>query len=420
MFFEKTLPSGLRIVGQKLPHFRSVSLGCWIGTGSVKEQDNESGISHFIEHMLFKGTKSRSAQEIAVEMDAIGAQLNAFTSKECTCFYAKFMDEHIEKAADVLSDMVKNSAFDPAEIEKEKGVVIEEINMVEDMPEDVVMEMLSSTFFGDDPYGKPILGTRESVRSFTDTGIRDYMKRHYDSKNTIVAVAGNFDEQELSELVEQYFDAEPTTESAAAYPVAKVPTGVRAAVRDMDIEQCHLALALPSVSPLDELYYPQMVLNNALGGSMSSRLFQKIREDRGLAYSVYSFNSAYKDMGTFGVYAGTGGNQGEEVLKLILDELDDVRAHSISQEEFVRSKEQLKGSYILANESVGARMNSIGKNLLLHDRLRTEEEVVQSIESVTYEQVSRFAAEYLVNDNLAGAFVGRKCKLDEVLISTAK
>jgi len=415
MFFEKTLPSGLRIVGQKLPHFRSVSMGCWIGTGSVKERSNESGISHFIEHMLFKGTMTRTAQEIAVEMDAIGAQLNAFTSKECTCFYAKFIDEHMKKAADVLSDMVKHSALDPVEIEKEKGVVIEEINMVEDMPEDVVMELLSATFFGEDPYGKPILGTRESVRSFTDAAIRDYMKRHYDSRNTIVAAAGNFDEEELSDLVEEYFDAAPTTAAAEVYPVAAVPQGVRAAVRDMDIEQCHLALALPSVGPLHELYYPQMILNNALGGSMSSRLFQKIREDRGLAYSVYSFHSAYKDMGTFGVYAGTGGNQGEEVLRLILEELDDVRHHSITREEFVRSKEQLKGSYILANESVGARMNSIGKNLLLHNRLRTEEEVIQSIERVSYEQVGEFSAKYLKNEELTGAFVGRGCKLDETL-----
>ena len=417
MFFEKTLPSGLRIVGQTMPHLRSVSIGCWVGTGSVKEKEGEAGISHFIEHMLFKGTEKRTAQDIAAEMDGIGAQLNAFTAKECTCFYAKVIDENIENAMDVLSDMVRNSKFDPTEMEKEKSVVVEEINMVEDTPEDVVMELLSSVYFGDAPLGKPILGTKESVRAFRPENLKDYMRRHYDSKNTLVAVAGNCDPQQIEELVERYFDCPPTTDRPAPYPVNIQPDGVRAAVAEKDIEQCHIALAIPAVTITDSRYFAQMVLDNALGGSMSSRLFQKIREDRGLAYTVYSFHSLYKDVGTLGVYAGTGADQGEEVLKLILDELAGVREKGITEEEFIRSRNQLKGGYVLSNEGAGARMNSIGKNMLLYGRVRTEEETIKGIEGVTYEQVCQYAREGLRFDNIAAAFVGRNCKMDQVFHS---
>lgn len=407
MYYEKTLENGIRIIGQKMPYLRSVSIGVWVGTGSVKETSKEAGISHFIEHMLFKGTQKRTASEIAAEMDSIGAQLNAFTSKECTCFYAKVLDENIKNAADMLSDMVLNSTFDPGEMEKEKGVVVEEINMADDTPEDVAMELLSTMYFGDAPLGKPILGTRESVRSISRDDILSYMDRHYRAKNLLIAVAGNFEESAVEALAREYFGGEPEEAPDQPYPVPPDVKGVRAAESPKEIEQCHIALAIPAVGPLHEDYYPSMVLNNALGGSMSSRLFQVIREQRGLAYSVYSFNSAYKDAGSLGIYAGTGAEQAKSVLGLILEELDRVKNHGITDAEFQRSRDQLRGSYILSNESSGSRMNSIGKNKLLYGYARSEEDIVRDIEAVTPEHVNALSKTMLTTKDIAAAFVGR-------------
>jgi len=415
MYYEKTLENGIRIIGQKMPHLHSVSLGVWAGTGSVKEHDGEAGISHFIEHMLFKGTERRSAKKIAEEMDSIGAQLNAFTSKECTCFYAKTLDEQIDIAADILSDMVLHSVFDPQEMEKEKGVVIEEINMSEDTPEDVAMELLAATYFGDAPHGKPILGTRDSVRSFTRDQILSYMDRHYRENNLLLAVAGNFDENRVEKLAHKYFGSKGSGIPLEPYPVPQIPQGVRFAAVEKDIEQCHIAFALPAFGPMDPNFYPMMVLNNALGGSMSSRLFQVIREQNGLAYSVYSFNSAYKDTGSLGIYAGTGASLAKSVLALITEELDKVKNHGVTEEEFRRSRGQLRGSYILGNESPGARMNAIGKNKLLYGTVRTEEEVIRDIESVTLEKVNELARQVLVTDNMAVAVVGKTNGLKEEL-----
>lgn len=256
MFFESALPNGLRIIGQKLPHYQSISLGVWIGTGSVKERDNEAGISHFIEHMLFKGTQKRSAQQIAAEMDGMGAQLNAFTSKECTCYYAKFMGSRLRQAADVLSDMVLHSAFDPEEMKKEKGVVTEEILMVEDSPEDLAMDLLSETFFGKSPLGSPILGTKETVQSFTREGILNYMARHYEPANMLVAVAGDFDEQEITDCVNELFGSSSQPFPVENYPAPPAPSGKRISLREKDIEQTHVTLATPAFSAEDPRFYP--------------------------------------------------------------------------------------------------------------------------------------------------------------------
>lgn len=407
MFFESALPNGLRIIGQKLPHYQSISLGVWIGTGSVKERDNEAGISHFIEHMLFKGTRRRSAQQIAAEMDGMGAQLNAFTSKECTCYYAKFMGSRLRQAADVLSDMVLHSAFDPEEMKKEKGVVTEEILMVEDSPEDLAMDLLSETFFGKSPLGSPILGTKETVQSFTREGILNYMARHYEPANMLVAVAGDFDEQEITDCVNELFGSSSQPFPVENYPAPPAPSGKRISLREKDIEQTHVTLATPAFSAEDPRFYPLLVLNNALGGTMSSRLFQKIREERGLAYSVYSFASSYRDTGTLGFYAGTNAGQARTVLDLMLQEMEDVRKNGLSDLEFSRSKDQLKGSYILGNESTGARMSAIGKNKLLYGRVRSEEEIVRSIEAVTQDDIMEIAQTVLSTENMCGALVGK-------------
>ena len=415
MFYEATLPNGIRVIGQKLPHFRSVSIGVWVGTGSVKERQGEGGISHYIEHMLFKGTQKRSAQAIAAEMDGIGAQLNAFTSKECTCFYARAMDEHLDRAVDILSDMVLHSVFDPAEMEKEKGVVCEEILMVEDTPEDVVMELLSSAYFGDSPLGRPILGTEESVRSMSREMVTGYLARHYNAGNILVAAAGNFEEQALYDILCKYFCEAGTTSAPEPYPAIHLPQGHRFVSREKPIEQCHITLATPAYCAQDPRYYPLLVLNNALGGNLSSRLFQKIREERGLAYSVYSFNSSYRELGTLGFYAGTNAAQAQTVLALMIEEMDQVRANGLEEEEFVRSKEQLKGSYVLSNESVGSRMTAIGKRKLLYGETKTEEEILQSIEQVTMEDVRAAAKEVLSTQQLAAAFVGKVSGLEAEL-----
>lgn len=415
MFYETTLPNGIRVIGQRLPHFRSVSMGVWVGTGSVKERPGEAGVSHYIEHMLFKGTEKRSAQAIAAEMDGIGAQLNAFTSKECTCFYAKSMDVHLEKTADVLSDMVFHSAFDPAEMEKEKGVVCEEILMVEDTPEDVAMELLSSAYFGESPLGKPILGTEESVRSMTRELVTDYLARHYNAGNILVAVAGNFEEQQLYDVLCKYFCDAGSPFPPEPYPSVIVPQGHRFLSKEKPIEQCHICLATPAYCAQDPRYYPLLVLNNALGGNLSSRLFQKIREERGLAYSVYSFNSSYRQLGTLGFYAGTNAAQAKTVLALMLEELHTLRDTGLTEEEFVRSKEQLKGSYVLGNESTGSRMTAIGKRKLLYNETKTEEEILASIDAVSMEDVSAAAKEVLSTDQLAAAFVGKVTGLEAEL-----
>lgn len=406
MFFDHTLPNGVRIVGQKLPYFHSISIGAWVGAGSVKEEPCESGITHFIEHMLFKGTERRSAQQIAGEIDSLGAQINAFTAKECTCYYIRATKEHLAASMDMLGDIMLYSRLDPAEMEKEKGVVLEEILMVEDVPEDLAMEALSATCFNGHPLGRPILGSKESVSSFSQADLRSYMDKHYTPDNILIAIAGNFDETELLEAVQKSFDF-TGGQQKKPYPEPPKPMGKRVAIREKDIEQVHICLASPGYGAYDDRFFPLMVLNNALGGNMSSRLFQKIREEKGLAYSVYSFTSSYRDNGTLGYYAGTNSNTAVEVLQLILDEIRLVRQNGITQEEFTRSKNQLRGSFVLSNENAGSRMMSIGKNTLLYGYARTEEETLQRLDNVNMDSVSAILSNVLDESSLCAAFVGR-------------
>ena len=406
MVFRDQLENGIRIIGEQMPSFRSVSMGVWIGAGSSYERENEAGISHFIEHMLFKGTEKRTAVEIASEMDGIGGNLNAFTAKECTCLYAKVLDEHMEIAADVLSDLIRHSKFAPADIEKEKGVVCEEILMVEDTPEDLVHEALSTIVHADSPYSKPILGSEGSVRSFTGEAIKGYMDRHYQPNNIVVACAGNFEREKLLDVLKKNFlGGSPSFKEKKPQCIITNKRAFKSI--EKDVEQVHICLGLPGYKNDDDRQYPLFVLNNALGGSMSSRLFQNIREERGLAYSIYSYPSAYADDGYFALYAGTGEKQAEEVVKLMLEELDKIVKEGITEEEFKRSKEQLKGSYMLGQESTSARSNAIGKAELLRGKVHTEEEIMERIESVTMESV-RAIIPYVFDPNrICGAFVGR-------------
>lgn len=414
MILQETLPNGIRIVAQKMEQVRSCAIGIWVGTGSAYELENEAGASHFIEHMLFKGTERRSAQDIAAEMDSIGGNINAFTSKECTCYYCKVLDEHIDIAVDVLADLFRNSVFDPQEIKKEQGVVCEEILMVQDSPEDLAHDKIATLYYVDDPLAKPILGTEGSVRAFDRELLLQYMHRQYAPERIVIAAAGNFNKDTLLALLKEKFADMP---AGAPLPIEdnKAPGGKRFLGVEKDIEQVHICMAMPGTALDTEDQYPLYVLNNALGGSMSSRLFQKIREQRGLAYSIYSYPSCYRSVGTFSLYAGTGEQQAAEVIRLMLEEIVSVREEGIAEHEFMRSRDQLKGSYLLGQEGTSSRMNALGKNALLLNRLYDQQETIRRIESVTMEDIRRILPMVLDENNMATVCVGKVKKQEQAL-----
>ena len=414
MVFRDKLENGIRVIGEPMPHYRSVSMGVWVDAGSVCENEAEAGASHFIEHMLFKGTERRTAAEIAAEMDAIGGNLNAFTAKECTCFYAKVLDEHLPRAADMLADLLRNSKFDEADIEREKGVVCEEILMTEDSPEDMAHETLCALLYENTPLAKPILGTQESVRSFTRETLMDYMGRHYMPNNIVISCAGHFEREALMDALNRYFAGGGMGERSPR-KVSTLSGGHRFRAVEKDIEQVHLCLGFPGFALDEDGQYALFVLNNALGGSMSSRLFQSIREARGLAYSVYSYPSSYTETGYFALYAGTGEGTAEQVTALTLEELEKLRKNGLTKEEFIRSKEQLKGSYMLGQESTSARSNAIGKMELLRGRVYSEEEIMQRIERITMDDVQAILPKVLDANAMCASAVGRVENIAEKL-----
>ena len=415
----RELKNGVRVVMERMEHVRSVSVGIWVNTGSVREAEDEGGASHFIEHMAFKGTARRTAEQIAAEMDAVGGSLNAFTSKECTCFYAKVLDEHLPVAIDVLSDITFHSTFPEDELEREKHVILEEILMTEDSPEDLTAERANALFFQNEPLARPILGTRESVLAFDRDRLLAYRKEHYTPRNVVVACAGHFDEEALMRLVEEKLDLEASDRCASPL-VQRYPGGARAECVQKDIEQVHLTLMLPGFARDVADQYPLAVLSNVIGGSMSSRLFQSIREQRGLAYSIYSYPIYYAATGTFALYAGTGENQAVEVVRLMREELEKLRSAGVTREEFERCKAQLKGSYVLGLEGSGSRMNTIGKVALLQNREYREEDTINSIECVTMEDIRRVIPIVLDESQLCASFVGRVAHQEDALLQALK
>jgi predicted Zn-dependent peptidase len=387
---QHTLPNGVRVVAEQIPYVRSVALGLWVGAGSRHESEEDNGISHFIEHMLFKGTRKRTARQLAEAFDEIGGQVNAFTSKEMTCYYAKVLDQHFPIALDILADMFFESTFAEGEISKEQKVIVEEIRMVEDTPDDLIHDLLSSVALKNHPLGYPILGSESNVRSFDRGRLLSYRDRYYRPDNLVIALAGHLPDDFMS-LVESYF---ASFTSAQPAEVKQSPSFSHEVItRQKQTEQTHLCLGLPGVSLADERIYPFILLNNILGGNMSSRLFQEIREERGLAYSVYSYHSAYRDCGLFAVYAGTAHGQEEEVTDLILRILEDVRENGVTESELKKAKEQMKGSMMLGLESTSNRMSRLGKNELLLGRHLTLDEMVARVEDVTLEDVRTIARE---------------------------
>ena len=393
-FDQITLKNGLRIIGERIPHFRSVSVGFWVGSGSQYETPDEAGLSHFLEHMVFKGTEKRTTRQIAEEMDKVGGQLNAFTSKECTCFYAKVVDEHLPLAMDVLSDLVTAPIFDPTELEKEKGVVIEEINMSADDPEDSVHELLMLANYGDQPVARPILGTEEKIAAYSPEDLRAYWKKMYRPQSTVLALAGNYDWNTVVALAEKLLDKwSPDAFESRACTTNPVP--VTLLTKEKDIEQIHICLGFPALPIGDERSYELSLFNSVFGGAMSSRLFQKIREERGAAYTVYSYPNAYTDSGMLSVYAGTNPDAAAEVYGLLLGEAKKLASEGMTRDEFMMAREQLKAGYILGLESTSARMQSLGRRLLLLGNTRTETEVIDRVNAIDFDSTNALMHEIL-------------------------
>ncbi len=401
-----TLPNGIRIVTEAMPYVRSVSLGVWIGSGSRIEHGPENGISHFIEHMVFKGTKHRSAEDIARSVDSVGGGLDAFTSKELVSFNTKVLDEHLPLALDILADLVLNPLFREADIEKEKSVILEEIKMEADQPEFVLHETFISNFWKGHGLGKPILGTKETVRKFGQSMLCDYYNRIYSPRNILVTAAGNLDHENIVKLVRDKFEG---LQERGALPQDTVPRPHAPLIlkKKESLEQVHIALGVPSYALAHELRFPLYVLNTVLGGGMSSRLFQNIREKQGLAYAVYSELNLFSDTGCFTIYAGTAIETAKQVVESVIQELRHLKGELIGEEELRRAKDHLKGSLMLSLESTSSRMSNLARQELYFNRFMSLDEMLESIEAVTRDQVQAIAHEFFCTENIALAMLGR-------------
>jgi predicted Zn-dependent peptidase len=402
----ETLASGLRLVTESMPHVRSVTVGVWLTRGSRHESDAESGVAHFVEHMLFKGTTTRSAQAIAQTIDSIGGQLDAFTAKEYAGYYIKVLDDHVPLAIDLLSDLIMRPAFNAADIEREQGVILEEIKMVEDAPDDLVHEVFAQQFWSRHPLGRPILGTPETVGSFDAARLRAYFTRTYLAHNLVIAAAGHLEHSALRALVEQAFaDLPPGGAAPGDDPPAVTPGLV---VREKDIEQSHLCLGTPAYPQADDDRHALYVLNTILGGSMSSRLFQHIREERGLAYAVFSSLTTYSDAGAITIYAGCAVEKVNEVIELTLAELKDLREAPVEREELQRAKDHLKGSLMLSLENTSSRMSQLARQQIYFGRHFSLDELLGAIDDVSSGDVQRVAADLFRDGAPVATLVGPK------------
>ncbi|MGE7903640.1 M16 family metallopeptidase [Peribacillus sp. NPDC094092] len=398
MIKKYTCQNGVRIVLENIPTVRSAAIGVWIKTGSRNETPELNGVSHFLEHMFFKGTTTRNAREIAESFDSIGGQVNAFTSKEYTCYYAKVMDNHASYALEILADMFFNSTFDGEELKKEKNVVYEEIKMYEDTPDDIVHDLLSKAVYENHPLGYPILGTENTLETFNSDTLKKYVHDMYTPDKVVVSIAGNVDEKLIQE-VENYFGSYQGGEERLE--LVKPSFHENRITRKKDTEQAHLCLGYKGLEIGNDKTYSLITLNNILGGSMSSRLFQDVREQRGLAYSVYSYHSSYQDSGMVTVYGGTGTNQLDSLYETIQETLDTLKRDGITEKELRNSKEQLKGSLMLSLESTNSRMSRNGKNELMLGEHRTLDDIIIKIDEVTEDTVNELANQIFTEHSLS-------------------
>jgi len=405
LYQKHVLPNGVRILTEEIDHVRSVAVGVWVGAGSRNETPGYEGISHFIEHMFFKGTENRTARQLAESLEAVGGQLNAFTTKEFTCYYAKVLDEDISLAIDVLKDMFFNSRFDNKEIEKEKNVVIEEIKMYQDTPDELIHDLFSQYVWNGHPLGKPILGVEETINGLTRDKIQHYLETRYTPDEVVIAVAGKIKHEDIVKQLSVFGDFQRKKEKLdLGEPRGSI---VRKAL-GKDTEQMHVVMGVPGLGQEDEDMYVLHILNNILGGGLSSRLFQEIREQRGLAYSVYSYHSTYVDTGLFGIYAGTSPGKAEEVIQCVLDEMNTIKAQGITEDELIRTKAQIKGNLYLGLESVSSRMSRLGKTELSFGRVKTAEEAVEKLEKVTLDDIKRVMDRLWIKDRISILTLGQK------------
>ncbi len=406
MYKTHVLENGLTIIGEEIQHVKSISLGVWVNAGSSIENKKVSGVSHFIEHMLFKGTKNRTSKDIANQIDNLGGQINAFTSKECTCYYVKLLDSHIDIGLDILSDMILNPLFDKNDIDKERLVILEELKMYEDSPEDLAYDLLTENVYAGDGLGMNIIGTTKSLYDINQEEILNYFKDYYVPNNSVISISGNFNFEEMVKKIEGKFKLWERKEVEIEIKKAEFKNCF--VTKNKDTEQVNLAMSLETISSENiEEVYALAIVNTVFGGSISSRLFQKIREEESLVYSIYSSQSLYKKCGELGIFASMSNENLEDVYNLIIEEIKVLRENYLTDKEIKETKEQLKGSYILGLESTSSRMMSIGKAMLLNNRVKTTDDILKSIDDVDKETINRVIDKTFDLEKLGICIVGK-------------
>ena len=399
------LPNGVRVITERMPHVRSVSVGVWINSGSRAETAELSGISHFIEHMVFKGTKNRSAETIARAADSIGGGLDAFTSKELVSYNVKVLDEHLPQAFDIISDLVRNPLFENADIQKEKGVILEELKMETDNPEYLIHEIFSSNFWKGHALGRSILGTRQTIRSFDQDTVNSYYRSVYTPRNILITAAGNLSHKKLTRLAEDHF-GELKRQPASAQGVVPKPHAPLVFRNRNSLEQVHVYLGVPAIPMAHKDRFGWYILNAILGGGMSSRLFQNIREKQGLAYTVFSELTMYHDAGCMLIYAGTSPKSAGKVVESVVNEMHEMASSKVTEEELRRAKDHMKGSYVLGLESTSSRMGNLARQEVYFKKFLTLTEILEKVERVTVEQVQNLANQFFDPKRTAVAMLG--------------
>jgi len=398
------LKNGVRILTKRMPHVHSVSMGVWVNVGARDESVKENGLSHLIEHMIFKGTGKRTAFQIAKEFDAIGGHTNAFTSMENTCYHAKVMDTHLETMVDILSDIFLNSIFDNQKLKRERPVILQEIGMVEDNPEDYIHQLSDQTFWGEHPLGRPIIGSRENVLGFDSDAIKNFFSSLYQPERIIISVAGNIDHDYFVRLIENLFTVIPT---GKAFPEREKPESRSlVSINRREQEQTHISIGTKGIAVASKERYACSLMNTILGGNMSSRLFQEIREERGLAYSVYSYISSYSDTGMFGVYTGVDPDNTKETVEIILKSMHRLKDEKVSDTLLHNAKEYTKGNLMLASESIDDQMVRLAQNEIHFGKYIPIEKIVDSIEAVTPDEIQAIAEKLFRNDQVSLTALG--------------
>ena len=401
----EVLPNGLTILTEEMEHIRSVSIGIWVKTGSRHEDSETNGISHFVEHMVFKGTETRSAEDIARQIDSIGGNMDAFTAKECVCFNVKVLDEHLPIALEVLSDLVLHPVFDIKDIARERGVILEEIKMDEDSPDYLVHEIFTQNFWKDHPLGKPILGTKDTVRRFEQPLVVEFYGKRFTPNNLIISAAGHIKHAHFVELVNQRFHHLKAHKNGFHDQPPEISARIVTRTKKA-LEQVQICVGVPAYPIAHDRRYPSYILNTLLGGGMSSRLFQNIRERQGLAYAIYSELNPYRDTGCLSVYAGTSQESASKVVESIVQEFRRLKTERVADDELRRAKDQLKGSLMLSLESSTARMSNLARQEMYFDRFFGLDEIIARIEAVTAEDLIRMADEFFETDKVAVTVLG--------------